>query len=160
MVSQANSSRPQFAEGQVDVLGDGVRYIPSQIRASAHDDQAHPITPHLRANTGQVVKVNDSPLTVYSSLNTHNTIEVLNVYDEIRKPVAWDATSKTIKTDGLMEFPQTSPHISDIEKVHAGGKDQIDKVAWEIQDAWSFRYRQMLDEAWDAARVLLRSHRS
>ena len=89
-------------------------------------------------------------------MTTSNVVEAFKVYEEVRKPVAQDVHDRSVKMGYLMDFhPDYIPADADIEKVRAGDKDHLEKVAMAMDDVWSFHFSKMPEGDWDKAKEKL-----
>lgn len=85
-----------------------------------------------------------------------NIVDVLKIYENIRKPISQDIAERSLKMGHLMEFhPDYLPKDVDVNKVKAGDPEHLGKVGQSMHDVWSFHYSKMPGEDWEHASEML-----
>ncbi|KAK7693985.1 hypothetical protein QCA50_003560 [Cerrena zonata] len=135
---------PQFVDGRVALLGDA----------------AHAMLPALGIGAGQAME--DAyilgRLLTQSLVTARDVGKVLDIYDTIRRPIAHEVSDRSLRMSRMLFFfPNYMPADVDVEKLKINDKEEIGKVAKEMEKLWSFNYTNMPEEDWIRARDLFNS---
>lgn len=92
----------------------------------------------------------------HPKVTAYNVSDALKVYDAVRRPIANDIVERSLKLGFLYEFhPGYLPAGTDINKLHAGDRDELKKVSDEMQDMWHFHWQSLPEEDWEQACKML-----
>ncbi|GJE90596.1 FAD/NAD-binding domain-containing protein [Phanerochaete sordida] len=127
-------------------------------RVALCGDSAHAMSTHFGAGAGQAI--DDSyilgRILAHPSITADNIAEALKTYDAIRRPIAGDVLERSLRIGFLYEFhPEHVPTGTDLEKVRAGDRAELRKIADELQDIWRFHWEWMPERDWERAQVML-----
>lgn len=92
----------------------------------------------------------------HPSMTADNVAEALKIYDAIRRPIASDVLERSLRIGFLYEFhPDYVPAGTSLEKVRAGDRAELKKIADELQEIWRFHWEWMPERDWERAQVML-----
>ncbi|EKM54679.1 uncharacterized protein PHACADRAFT_210465 [Phanerochaete carnosa HHB-10118-sp] len=135
---------PSYVDGRVALLG----------------DSAHAMTTHFGAGAGQAIE--DAyilgRLLAQPATNLSNVKDALRIYDAIRRPIASEIVERSLKMGFLYELSTDGlPPGTDAAKVHAGDRDELQKVIKVMTDLWTWHSASMPEEDWLRAQEKLRT---
>lgn len=115
---------------------------------------------HFGAGAGQAIE--DAyvlgRLLAHPATDLSNVTDALRIYDAVRRPVASDVVERSLKVGLLYELvAEAFPSGTDAAKVHAGDRDELQKVAKEIMDMWVRQNASIPEEDWLRAQDMLQT---
>ena len=88
-------------------------------------------------------------------VTSKNLGKILSIYESIRRPIAHDALDRSLRLSRVIMFvPGFIPKDVDVEKVKANDKDELQKIAQEMERIWSFNDMDVSDTDWARAKEL------
>ena len=105
------------------------------------------MTTHFGAGAGQATE--DAyilgRLLAHPAINSSNVTKALQVYDAIRRPIANAVVDLSLRLGLLYEFAEEHlPPGTDAAKLYAGDRDEVQRIAKEMDDIWTLMIRTTL----------------
>lgn len=89
-------------------------------------------------------------------VNRDNITEALKVYDTIRRPFANEVCRRSLRLGFLYDLrAEYLPENVEVDKLRAGDREELLKVADDIEEIWSIHFKALPGEDWERASEML-----